>query len=92
MATTGRLFRCLSISGLQSKQVRAWYEVGKIYRECDYDILEENFTTEDTLLMYTDIEMPMLDEKGDIFMFSPMFYVSAMDFELIPIIKSISLN
>lgn len=92
MALTGRFYKCLSLKGEESKQCSAWFEIGKVYQECDTDVLGENECDEYSLLLHSDVETPILDKKGDIIMFSPMFYVSAMDFELLKHVVPISLN
>jgi len=92
MALTGRFYKCLSLKGEESKQCSAWFEIGKVYQECDTDIMNNNLCTKFSLLLHSDLMADMPDEKGEIIKFSPMFYVSAMDFELLKHVAPISLN
>jgi hypothetical protein len=92
MARTGRLFKCLSLKGEESEQVAEWFTIGKVYEECDLDLLGQNDCDVTTLLMYTDLQVPVMDQDMSMKLFTPQFYVSTMDFELVDGVMAICQN
>ena len=83
MALTGRLFKCVTLEGVITRKLVDWYKVGETYQECDSDAFGKNLTTSDTLLLHSNIPIPMLNDKGDLITHYPQFYLETKDFELV---------
>jgi hypothetical protein len=83
MSKTGRLFKCISHNGVETEQVKKWFDIGQIYEECDIDIFGEYLNDVTTILVYAKKEIPMELESGTIVMFMPSFYVSVEDFKMV---------
>ncbi len=92
MSTTGKIFRCVSTRGEQTKQTAAFFEVGKLYREADLDVMGENLNVPGSLLLYANCVAQLMNKHGQLEDFWPTFYVDAIDFEENKLIKALCLN
>ena len=92
MSTTGRIFRCISTRGEQTIQTAAFFEVGKLYREADLDVMGENLNVPDSLLLYANCTVKLMNKDGELEDFWPTFYVDAIDFKFEKAIKPLCLN